>query len=206
MLAYALETMDRSPAVTRVVVVAREADHDEAQRLVAEAVPSKPYQVVSGGDSRHHSESFGMSAIRSDIEAGEISLVAIHDGARPFTTIQLLDRLIEAAMRHGGAIPGLPILEPMYQVTDGAVELMQPETVRRVQTPQVFRAAPLLMAFAAAAEAGFEGVDTAETVERFSDLDVVVVDGDPRNIKVTFAADFDTARGYALEWEEGSWL
>ena len=54
-------------------------------------------------------------------------------------------------------------------------------------------------------KAGFEGVDTAETIERYSDLRVVVVPGDPRNLKITFVEDLYTAEEYALDWEKGAW-
>jgi 2-C-methyl-D-erythritol 4-phosphate cytidylyltransferase len=78
--------------------------------------------------------------------------------------------------------------------------------IRRVQTPQVFHARPLLEAYQASVAAGFEGVDTAETVERFSDLEVKVIPGDPRNIKITFVEDLFVAEEYALEWEKGGWV
>ena len=73
------------------------------------------------------------------------------------------------------------------------------------QTPQAFWADDLLAAYRQAAEVGFEGVDTAETVERFSDLTVTVIAGDPRNIKVTFVEDFFQAEEYALSWDKGVW-
>jgi len=206
MLVYSLEALDLSPRVSRVVVVAREDDTDVAERLVAEAIRSKPAQVVHGGASRHLSERAGLEALRGAIESGEVGLVAIHDGARPFLTVELLDRLIEAAERHDGAIPGIPIAEPLYRRGIDTVELVQPDTMQRVQTPQVFRAVSLLAAYEASADAGFEGVDTAETVERFTDIDVMVVRGDARNVKVTFVEDFYAAEEHATEWDEGSWL
>jgi len=75
-----------------------------------------------------------------------------------------------------------------------------------MQTPQVFLAQPLLVAYRASIAAGFEGVDTAETIERFTDLPVEVVEGDPRNIKVTFIEDFFQAEEWAVDWDKGRWL
>jgi len=66
-----------------------------------------------------------------------------------------------------------------------------------VQTPQCFLARPLLDAYRAARKVGFTGVDTAETVERFSDLTVMVVPGDPRNFKVTYETDLEAAEAAA---------
>lgn len=206
MLEYSLETMDRSPRINQVALVVREEDEARAEVLINETMPWKLTHVVVGGQSRHLSEMAGLIALRDDIESGAVDLIAIHDGARPFMTLKLLDELIDAADRHGGAIPGLPINEPLYRTTDEGAVILHPDSMRRVQTPQVFSAKPLLAAYEASIDAGFEGVDTAETVERFSDLEVVVVPGDPRNIKVTFVEDFFTAEEYATEWEKGVWL
>lgn len=206
MLEYSLDTLNRSNRVDQVIVVAREGDRRQTEMLVDEVFSSKPARIAKGGSSRHQSEVAGLDALREEIEDGSVDLIAIHDGARPFVTLQLLDDLVDAALEHDGAIPGLPIVEPLYRVGADDVELLEPRTMRRVQTPQVFRAEPLLAAYDASLAAGFEGVDTAETVERFSDLDVMVLPGDPRNIKVTFVEDFYTAEEYATEWENGAWV
>jgi 2-C-methyl-D-erythritol 4-phosphate cytidylyltransferase len=205
MLEYSLETMDRSPRVTKVVLVVRDSDRAKAENLIIETTPSKLSHVAVGGPSRHLSELAGLRAIEADIRAGSIDIVAIHDGARPFMTLHLLESIIDTAVERGGAIPGLAIEEPLYRMDAGTVSLLPPHSLRRVQTPQAFHAGPLLAAYEQSIEAGFEGVDTAETVERFSDLDVTVVPGDPRNIKVTFVEDFFAAEEFALEWERGHW-
>lgn len=205
MLEYSLETMDRSPRISQVALVVREEDQARAELLIAETMPSKLSHVVVGGATRHLSEIAGLRAFQEDIESGAIDIVAIHDGARPFMTLELLDQLIDAAVIHGGSVPGLPIEEPLYRTTEDGVVMLPPDSICRVQTPQVFHALPLLHAYEASLEAGFAGVDTAETVERFTDLSVRIVPGDPRNIKVTFVEDFFTAEEYAMEWEKGHW-
>lgn len=205
-LAYSLETMDRSPRISRVVLVVREEDRGCAELLIVETMTSKLSHVVVGGSSRHLSELAGLRTLADEIEQGAIEIVAIHDGARPFMTRDLLDRLLETAIRHGGAIPGLPIEEPLYRATSDGVTMLLPVNLRRVQTPQVFHARPLLHAYQASIAAGFEGVDTAETIERFSNLEVKMIPGDPRNIKITFVEDLFVAEEYALEWDRGEWV
>lgn len=205
MLEFCLETMDRSPQIDRIVLVVREEDRPHAEMLIAETMPSKLTDVVAGGPSRHESEYAGLAALSDAIGDGDIEIVAIHDGARPFMTLELLDRVIEAARRTGGAIPGLRVEEPLFRVEGDTASLLEPETLRRVQTPQAFRASPLLEAYRRAGAAGYHGVDTAETIERYSDLSITVVPGDPHNIKVTFVEDFFEAEGYALAWEKGRW-
>jgi 2-C-methyl-D-erythritol 4-phosphate cytidylyltransferase len=205
-LAYSLETLGRSPRIARVVLVVREEDRGHAEFLALETIASKPSNVVIGGPSRHLSELAGIRALADLIESGAIEVVAIHDGARPFLTHDLLNRLLDAAVSHGGAIPGLPIEAPLYRATSEGLRLLPSQDLRRVQTPQVFHARVLLEAYQASVAAGFEGVDTAETVERFSDLEVKVIPGDPRNIKITFVEDLFVAEEYALDWEKGIWV
>ncbi len=205
MLEYSLETMNRSDLVDRVILVVRDEDRTSAENLLAEVTPSKLTDVVEGGSTRHESEHHGLEALAPNIESGAIGMVAIHDGARPFLTLQLLESIIERAWTTGGAIPGLTLEESLYQIDDSGAHPLPQGALRKVQTPQAFLAKPLLAAYRAASQAGFEGVDTAETVERFSDLTVSIVPGDPRNIKVTFVEDFFQAEEYALVWDKGRW-
>jgi 2-C-methyl-D-erythritol 4-phosphate cytidylyltransferase len=205
MLEFSIETMDRSPFVERIVLVVRDEDRPNVELLIAETMPSKLTDVVTGGATRHESEEAGLEQLAAAIDDGSIDLVAIHDGARPFMTLDLLESVIAAARESGGAIPGLEVEEPLFRHLDDGVEILEQTTLRRVQTPQAFVARPLLVAYRRAREAGFQGVDTAETIERFSDLAITVVPGDPHNIKVTFVEDFFAAEGYATEWDKGRW-
>jgi len=205
MLEYSLETMNRCELVDRVILVVRDEDRSSAENLLAEVTPAKLTDVVEGGSTRHESERHGLEALAPAIKTGDISLVAIHDGARPFLTLELLESILTEARSSGGAIPGLTLEESLYRIDETGAHPLPQEALRKVQTPQAFLAKPLLEAYRAAAEEGFEGVDTAETVERFSDLAVSIVPGDPRNIKVTFVEDFFQAEEYALAWDKGVW-
>lgn len=205
-LAYCLETFERAPSIDRVVLVIREEDRQQAEQVLSEIPVSKVTDVVEGGPTRHRSEMAGLDCLAPAIEADEVELVAIHDGARPFITLDLLEELIAVAAEHGGAVPGLSVEAPLYRIGNADVEPLPEASLRRMQTPQVFLAQPLLVAYRASIAAGFEGVDTAETIERFTDLPVEVVEGDPRNIKVTFIEDFFQAEEWAVDWDKGRWL
>jgi 2-C-methyl-D-erythritol 4-phosphate cytidylyltransferase len=205
-LTYSLETMQRATVVDEIVLVVRDEDRSAATAAAAAVPVTKPFHIVIGGSSRQLSELAGLEAIATPIESGEIDLVAIHDGARPFATNTLLESVLASARAEGGAIPGLFIDGPVYRREGGRIELLPAGGLRRVQTPQAFRARPLLEAYRRASAAGFEGIDTAETIERFADLTTMVVAGDPRNIKLTFVEDFFVAEDLALRWEPGCWL
>lgn len=83
--------------------------------------------------------------------------------------------------------------------------MLDTKALRAVQTPQVFRAAELVEGYRLAEQAGFEGVDTAETVQRFTALEVALVPGDARNIKVTFVEDLLEAEDIARSFHRGRW-
>lgn len=202
LLGWSLAAFERSRQVEAVILVVRSEDRADAQRIADELGITKLQDVVTGGDSRHASERAGLEAAATRISAGEIRLVAIHDAARPFVTDELLERILSTAEAVGGAIPALPVAEHLLVRTgpDDSGTIVPTDDLRRVQTPQAFRAAELLDAYRRAEVAGFSGVDTAECVERFSDLEVAVVTGDPANVKVTFAADLRRAQLRAAAW------
>jgi 2-C-methyl-D-erythritol 4-phosphate cytidylyltransferase/2-C-methyl-D-erythritol 2,4-cyclodiphosphate synthase len=125
-----------------------------------------------------------------------VRFVAVHDAARPLVSHALLDRLIATAMQYGTAIPALPVQDTLKRADDGrTVQATVPrEGLYRVQTPQVFRADWLIEAHRRAAEEGFEqATDDAQLLER-AGYPVHLVDGDPRNLKLTTPDDLHLLR------------
>ncbi|MDQ1288865.1 MAG: 2-C-methyl-D-erythritol 4-phosphate cytidylyltransferase [Actinomycetota bacterium] len=171
------------PEVDHFVLVTRSEDVALARGILDEEVGDLDVEVVVGGATRHGSEQAALDLLRPRIEAGEVEVVAVHDGARPLAGPALIGSVIRAAASAGGALPGLPArdLLPVGDAPAGALV--------RVQTPQAFRAKDLLLAYEAAAAKGFEGTDTASSVEEFSGLAVQVVPGSRRNLKVTYPHD-----------------
>jgi 2-C-methyl-D-erythritol 4-phosphate cytidylyltransferase len=205
LLAWSLATFQRSPSIERIVLVVREGDEPRAEAIVKEVGADKVSDLVLGGSTRHESEQAGLEALAAAIGSDELDLILIHDAARPFVSAALLARIITTAREVGGAVPGLPLDgEFLLRTTDdGAAPTPVPTNeLRRVQTPQAFHAAQLLRAYREASAAGFHGVDTAETVERFSTLEVRVIPGDADNIKVTYLEDLVTAEELARSWAE----
>ena len=141
--------------------------------------------VTAGGATRTLSEMAGLAAIGKAAD-----LIGVHDAARPLISAALIDELFEAADANGGAVP---LVDPDRLILDRRTH--EPLAgIRGAQTPQVFRGPELMAAYASAAQAGFEGHDTLEVVERFGDLAAVAVEGDPANIKVTYPSDLDDIR------------
>jgi 2-C-methyl-D-erythritol 4-phosphate cytidylyltransferase len=182
------------PEVGRVVMVIRPADAEPAAEAVAAAGLAGVVEVIAGGSTRHRSEQAALDHLAEAIGAGAIDVVAIHDGARPLAGSQLLQQVIREAAAHGGAVPTL--VEQRVWPIDGDGRLRPPDAdhgLHRVQTPQAFRAAPLLAAYTDALRDGIEGTDTSAALEGRPGLRVMAVPGRPDNLKVTFAEDLRRA-------------
>jgi len=207
LLTWSLAAFERSPLVDRIVLVVREGDEGRARTIVAETRSEKVTDVVQGGATRHESEHAALESISSDILDGSVHLVLVHDAARPFVRDALLERVVATADRVGGALPGLPVEGDFLLRVDPDRPTPTPvptDDLRRVQTPQGFHARPLLEAYRLASEAGFHGVDTAGSIERFSELEVELVPGDPDNLKVTYVDDLLIAEELAASWDPAS--
>lgn len=168
----------RSAADGIVLVVAPERAGD--------AEPSAD-AVVAGGETRSESVRAGLLAVPADA-----AVVVVHDGARPLAGPALFAAVVDA-VRAGAdaAVPGVPVADTLKRVGEGGAVL---DTIDRdglvaVQTPQAFRAAALR----AAHRDGGEATDDAALVERAGGR-VVVVHGDPANVKVTTPADLAALR------------
>jgi 2-C-methyl-D-erythritol 4-phosphate cytidylyltransferase len=188
-LAWSLRTALSLPYVDQVVVVAREADVAVVHDLVERHLPEgREAAVVTGGPTRHASEWRGLSVLRPRIEAGDVDVVAVHDAARPLADAALFEAVCRSAHLHGGALPVRP--QPGLVTADCRRHVTG---LVGVQTPQAFRARPLLDAYRRAEADGFTGTDTAACVATYTDLPVCAVPGRATNLKVTFAEDLALA-------------
>ncbi|GLP80313.1 IspD/TarI family cytidylyltransferase [Mycobacterium antarcticum] len=188
MLSWSVEAVARSTMIARTVLVFRRGERDMAARTLAAELPHVALELVEGGDTRHGSEENVLRHLAPDIESGAVDVVLIHDAARPLAETAMMDTALSTARAVGGAIPVLPATDIVTVTADGRLTPTSGRLVR-VQTPQAFRAQPLLTAYRLSAGGSFEGTDTASCVQRFTDLEVRVFPGASTNLKVTFAHD-----------------
>lgn len=182
-LAHSLQVA--ADLVGLVVVVVRPGDEAAVDQATADAGVSA--ETVAGGATRHASEWAALRLLADRIEEGAVDLVAIHDAARPLASPDLWRAVLAQARRHGGALPTRPAAGVV--TADGLAPPPPGEQWVGVQTPQAFRARPLLASYVAAERDGFEGTDTAACVAAYSDLTVVAVPGEATNLKVTYPED-----------------
>ena len=169
--------------VGHVVVVARPQDHS----LLEPILEGHEISLASGGETRTGSERAGMDALRDRIGSGAVDVVAIHDGARPFLTAELVNELVVTARQVGGAVPGFVLLDGEGVADASAMYELAGFGRVTVQTPQVFRAAELLAAYDAAPVA--RASDTAQLMIQHSDVEIALVEGVAGNGKITFPDD-----------------
>lgn len=149
---------------------------------------SKVKAVVAGGRSRQESVSLGLNVLSSTMK-----LAAIHDGARPLITWQVIDRTVRAANSYGAAAPAVPVKDTIKVVQGGIVKnTPDRSTLQAVQTPQVFDFDLLRGALKKAETDGAAVTDDCSAVELMG-MSVKIVEGDERNIKVTTPMDLKIA-------------
>jgi 2-C-methyl-D-erythritol 4-phosphate cytidylyltransferase len=192
-LERSLALFESMSQVREVVLVARPIEITRCEALKKKF--RKLSRVVPGGDVRHRSEFAGIQALAGDIDAGRIDTVLVHDAVRPFASQQLVDRLLAGVGESVGCIPGLRVASTTVLTEDGWIA-GYPTNLWAVQTPQIFQATWLLEAHNRAARQGFVGTDTASVVE-WAGGDVLVIEGERTNIKVTTPDDLVRAKEIA---------
>lgn len=181
-----VRTFQECDAIREIVIVTREELLVPIMSLCAKFPKVKA--VVTGGSSRLESVHNGLNALSS-----KVKMAAIHDGARPMISWQVIDRTVRAANSYGAAAPAVPVKDTIKQVQGGLVaETPDRSCLRAVQTPQVFDFDLLRGALKKAKEDGAAVTDDCSCVERIG-FKVKIVEGDERNIKITTPMDLKIA-------------
>jgi 2-C-methyl-D-erythritol 4-phosphate cytidylyltransferase len=174
------------PRIVSVVVVLPPDDVADPPRWLADL----PVTIVAGGAERGDSVLHGLQAVPGDVDR-----VLVHDGARPFVSAEIIDRVLDA---DGGAIAAVPVTDTIQQVDADGVIQSTPDrsTLWQAQTPQGFPRAALLHAYLRARADGVAATDDAAVFARYAGP-VRVVMGSPRNLKVTRPEDLPIAEALA---------
>jgi len=187
-LLHSLERFDRSSLVDELVVVVRGGE--EGRFNPGYYHFQKPVKVAIGGRERQDSALAGVRVLSEQLD-----LVLIHDGARPFFSNNLLERLIEAATEYGAAVPGLPARETIrgFDGEGFSTEELDRSRLFRVQTPQCFSYKILRRSLEEATAQGRYFTDDAGAVAAFSGVRAKLVPGEERNIKIATPLDLELA-------------
>ncbi len=188
-LARSLNIFLESEQVSEVIAVIPAADKAAVQNLLQPFCPIERIRLVEGGATRQESVNRGLEAIKSRPD-----LVCIHDAARPLLSKELLASLLQAAQKWGAAIPVLPLADTVKKIDRDGLVLSTPEreSLRQVQTPQVFKIDLITRAYSNASQNQIEATDDASLVEALKEP-VVTVPGEVKNLKITSPLDLALA-------------
>ena len=193
-LIHTVWKFDASDVIDHVIVTAPRESVDEIRSLVAGAGFKKPVTVVEGGERRQDSVASGLQHLQPGT-----TLVAVHDGVRPFVTLEEIANVVRQAEHSGAAILAVPIVDTVKQAEKDFVEsTLTREHLVLAQTPQVFRTELLKEAFESARKDEYYGTDESSLVERLG-YPVAIVRGSERNIKITRPTDLTLARVFLEE-------
>ena len=188
-IVHTLRAVQAAPSVGEIVLVAREDLLVPMSQLCQDYAISKVTKVVRGGDSRTQSVRLGTLEVSRDAQ-----VIAIHDGARPFVSVEVIEQAVAQARDTGAAAPAVPVKDTIKVAHDGLVESTPDRSsLFAVQTPRVFEASLIKAALQKALDDGAELTDDCAAVERLG-MRVVLTRGDERNLKLTTPEDLAVAQ------------
>lgn len=186
MIVHSVRAFQNCDAIKEIIVVTRLDLIAPIMDLCQEF--DKVQAVVVGGASRPESVAIGLSAL-----SDKVKLAAIHDGARPLISFEVIDRTVRAANSYGAAAPGVPVKDTIKTVVGGIVKNTPDRSLlKAIQTPQVFDIDLIRVALEKADKDMAPITDDCSAVELMG-MSVRIVEGDERNIKVTTPLDLKLA-------------
>ncbi len=194
-IAHTLKALQASDCIDEIVVVTKYESLQEVADICHDYGITKTSRVVLGGKTRTESSLIGVS--NADERA---KYIAIHDGARPFLTGGLIERVVHSAHQHDASAPAVAPTDTVRVLNaKGAVaETPSRDLVALMQTPQVFMAEMIKAALTRAQQKGIRITDDCSAVEAMG-YKVTVVAGEQDNIKLTTARDMYIAEGILAE-------
>ncbi len=198
-LARTILAFENCPLIDEIIVVTRNEKLQQVAEMCHNNGLHKVKQVVSGGATRMESALAGVSAVRHGAE-----LIAIHDGARPLVSQEVIERAVYAGQKYRSAVPAIASTDTLKSVDESGFicGTVDRATTYRVQTPQVFDADLIKGALTKAANQALPLTDDCSAMDMMG-VKTYIVEGDPDNIKITTPNDLIAAE--AIIRAKGDW-
>ena len=181
-----IERFRQYSADIQIILVLPEAQQVYWQQLCKKYDFYVDYQLANGGETRFHSVQNGLALIPDDAEG----VVGVHDGVRPFPSIEVIRRCYETAQSQKAVVPVIPVVETVRHLENEKSVTVPRAEYCLVQTPQTFDIQLLKAANRQPYNDGF--TDDASVVEAFG-FDITLVEGNRENIKITTPYDLKLA-------------
>lgn len=188
LIVYPLEVFERCCGIHSVILVGSRATLDDFRKVISQYKLSKIAKIIEGGATRGDSVRNGLKALDEDTQ-----LVMIHDGVRPFITTGLLEACLRAGIKQEALITAVPVTAAIKRVHPATMTVeatLDRNKLWQVQTPQVFKRELIVKAHQEVKI--YDPCDDALLVERLG-VDVKVMMGDQKNIKITTPEDRELA-------------
>ena len=187
-LVRSIQAFDSSPLIDEIIVVTQSAKIVPVSQLCADYGIKKVTKILTGGETRVISALAGLSEIDD-----RAKLAAIHDGARPLVTHEVIEKALHGAALNKAAAPAVPLKDTVKLVKDGAVvRTLERSSLAAVQTPQVFWPDIIKGALTDAMNRGRDITDDCSAVEAMG-VPVFITEGSYENIKITTPEDIAAA-------------
>lgn len=183
-LMHTLEQFYRSDVAMEIILVLPHEQQNYWKQLCEEYHFTIKHRVADGGESRFHSVKNGLSLIETP------SIVGVHDGVRPFVSVDVINRCYELAVTKEAVVPVVDVVDTVRHITKNGSETVDRSAYKLVQTPQVFNADLLLKGYEQPYSSAF--TDDASVVEAMG-VKVTLTPGNRENIKLTTPFDLKVA-------------
>jgi 2-C-methyl-D-erythritol 4-phosphate cytidylyltransferase len=186
-LIHTIERLNRFITNAEFIVALPESQFEYWKELCKKYHLSIPHKLSKGGETRFESVKNALTFVKEE------SVVAIHDGVRPLVSETVVKRCMSTAEMEGSAIPTLNLLESLRQLNGDTSSVVNRSNYKIVQTPQCFKSDTILKAYKLEYNESF--TDDASVAEALGE-NVVLVDGNKENIKITTPEDMKIAEMY----------
>lgn len=186
-LMHTIDSFYHSDLKPEIIIVLNIDFHTFWEELCIKHNFTIPHKLVKGGLQRFHSVKNGINCVK------EKAIIAIHDGVRPLASNELITRSFLAAEELGNVVVAIKSKDSVRQQNDSTSKSLNRDEIYLVQTPQTFKSEILNKAYNQ--EFRNEFTDDASVVERIG-ISINIIDGESKNIKITFPEDIQLAEFY----------
>lgn len=186
---WSLKAFHDEDPMTRLIVVVHPNFIQDWEETIVNMMPEERFEhkIICGGKSRWHSV---FNALL-EVDADDNLYIAVHDGARPLVSVEMIRRGWQCAFDNASAIPAIPLSDSIRRlISENSSLSVSRKDYVAVQTPQIFKSSILKVAYAQPESPEF--TDDASVVEAFGEH-VSLYDGEPDNIKITYPRDLQVA-------------
>ncbi len=189
---YSIEAFSAFSEVTRIIISCKKEDIGKYEEIVKNKNYTKVFSVIEGGTTRQESVSKAFKFAFSELQT---EFVAIHDGARPLISEEIIRNAISDAKKYGSAVCAVPSTDTMKRASSSEfiLDSVDREGLYNIQTPQIFSFEMYAASLAIAERDGFLATDDSSLLENAS-FKVKLSRGSSENIKITYSEDIVIAK------------